>query len=79
MARLDIHRQNELEPIRVKFARESIESLGYSITNQTENLIEFEFKGSTVKIYPYSGWFTGKTVNDGRGIKNLLRQIKTKS
>lgn len=23
----------------------------------------------------YSGWFTGRTVTDGRGIKNLLKQI----
>lgn len=37
--------------------------------------LQFTFRGSPVTLYPYSGWFTGKTVKDGRGIMNLLKQI----
>ena len=37
--------------------------------------LQFIFRGSPVTLYPYSGWFTGKTVKDGRGIHNLLKQI----
>lgn len=76
MARLDTERQKELEPQRMTFAKESIQKLGFEITLETENELRFDFNGSTVKLFPYSGWFTGKTVNDGRGIEKLLKQIK---
>jgi len=26
-------------------------------------------------VWPYTGWFSGKGVKDGRGIKKLLKQI----
>jgi hypothetical protein len=38
--------------------------------------ITFTWKGHPVKLYPYSGWHTGKTIKDGRGIENLLKQLK---
>lgn len=31
-----------------------------------------------VHFYPYSGWHTGKSINDGRGWNNLYNQIKPK-
>jgi len=33
-------------------------------------------KGSLVLYFPYSGWASGKTIKAGRGLKNLLSQIK---
>lgn len=39
-------------------------------------MIEFEYKGHIVKYFPYSGWATGKTIKDGRGLDNLLKQLK---
>lgn len=74
--RLNQERQAELEPKRVQYAKDQIIKLGYSITCETDKRIEFMFKGSKVVLYPYSGWFTGKTVKDGRGIDLLLKQIK---
>jgi hypothetical protein len=34
------------------------------------------FKNELVKFFPYSGWHTGKSIVDGRGIKKLLAQLK---
>jgi len=53
-----------------------IEKLGYTVTGESKTYISFEFKGHPVKLFPYSGWHTGKTIQDGRGLKNLLDQIK---
>lgn len=75
MGRLDIERQNELEPFRVRYAKGKIQELGYEIVSETKTAINFEFKGSIVTFYPYSGWHSGKTIKDGRGINNLLKQL----
>lgn len=74
--RLDIERQNKLEPIRLRTAINEIQKLGLTILNCTDKMIEFEYKGSNIKYYPYSGWATGKTIQDGRGLKNLIKQLK---
>lgn len=76
MKRLDTDRQNELEPKRLAYAKEQITRLGFQITYQDEKEIRFEFQGETVKFFPYTGWATGKTIKDGRGLNNLLKQIK---
>lgn len=73
--RLDIERQKELEPKRMEYARNQITALGYPVTEINATTLQFTFRGSPVTLYPYSGWFTGRTVNDGRGIINLLKQM----
>lgn len=76
MGRLDIERQKELEPKRMEYARNQITALGYEITEENATALKFVFKGSTVTLFPYSGWHTGKTIQDGRGIAKLLKQIR---
>ena len=75
MARLDIERQRRLEPIRIAKAIESIEALGIRVKYRDSTKIMFEFKGSNV-TYFHSGWATGKPIRDGRGLQNLLKQLK---
>lgn len=79
MARLDIERQNRLQPERMKHAIAKIESLGYEIIANTETEIQFIHNGKVVKFYPYSGWATGATITDGRGLQKLLNQLKKTS
>ena len=76
MARLDIERQRRLEPIRIAKAVDSIESLGLRVSYKDSTKIKFDFRGSCVTYFPYSGWATGKTIQDGRGLANLLKQLK---
>lgn len=75
MARLDQERQNRLEPSRIQTAKEKISALGYTIIYEDAREIRFMFKNCLVKFYPYSGWHTGKSIKDGRGLQNLLNQI----
>lgn len=74
--RLNKDKQEKLQPLRMLYAKYEIEKLGFEIEKETDTTIEFFFKGSRIKLYPYSGWHTGKSITDGRGIQKLLNQIK---
>lgn len=75
MARLDIERQKELEPIRMEYAKKKLESLGIEYVQLGDIKLTFVFKGHPVNLFTYSGWFTGKMIKDGRGIEKLLKQL----
>lgn len=76
MARLDIERQHKIQPKRMKYCIDKITELGYSVNEVDDFSIQFFYKGGLVTMFPYSGWHTGKTIKDGRGIDLLLNQIK---
>ncbi len=76
MARLDKDRQKRLEPQRLNKAVTEITNLGYSIVDKSGTMVSFLFKNEIVIFYVYSGWATGKSIKDGRGLENLLKQIK---
>lgn len=78
MARLNIERQQRLEPVRIEYAVKRIEELGYQVVYRDNLMIKFMHKGYPVLFYPYSGWATGKTIKDGRGLSKLLKQLQTK-
>ena len=75
MARLDIDRQLELEPKRMAYAKKEIEKKGYKVIEVSSTQLQFEFMGHIIHFFPYSGWASGSTIKDGRGINKLLRQI----
>ena len=75
MSRLDIERQLKLEPERMEFAIKEISGKGYVINKVSDTQIQFDFNGHTVNFFPYSGWASGSSIKDGRGIKKLLKQI----
>lgn len=76
MSRLNKERQEQLEPKRMQVAKDAINKLGLTITFSDETTLRFLYKESTITYYPYSGWATGKTIRDGRGLQNLLKQLK---
>lgn len=79
MAREDIKRQNELEPKRMAYAHERLTTLtDVDILETTDKRIIFRFKNQRVTLYPYSGYFNGKSVKPGRGVDYLLQQLKAK-
>jgi len=75
MGRLDQKRQSELEPIRMASTARKLEEMGFNVTSIGGTRLEFNYKNQRVRFYPYSGWFSGKSVEDGRGFKNLLKQL----
>lgn len=74
--RLDQEREARLQPKRNVVAKKSICDLGFAIFNETKTSFQFNFKGSVVTYFPYSGWASGKNIKDGRGLENLLNQLK---
>ncbi len=76
MSRLNQERQKALEPNRIEYAIKAIDKLGYEIIWQDDTKIKFLFKGETITHFAYSGWHAGKSINDGRGIEKLIKQIE---
>ena len=76
MSRLNTDRQAELEPQRRDVAKRAITELGFTIIIENDVKIVFYYNRSPVHFYPYSGWHTGKSIVDGRGLRNLIKQIK---
>lgn len=76
MKRLNIDRQNELEPKRIEFAKKQIEALGYEVIEVNTKELNFIYKDNKVCFFPYSGWHQGVGIKAGRGINNLLKQLK---
>ena len=78
MPRLDKERQDRLQPKSIDFAVKEIIKRGISgVIVNDDNCIEFFYKGNLIKFFPYSGWHSGKGIVDGRGIDNLLKQLKS--
>lgn len=77
--RLDKERQEELEPKRMQYAMSKFNELGITAMVSFDGKgINFIWKGQPYWFYPYSGWHTGKSSKDRRGINNLLKQLITK-
>ncbi|MDP9954742.1 hypothetical protein J2X97_000379 [Epilithonimonas hungarica] len=76
MPRLNQERQKELEPQRIAFAKDKIEQLGFDITYEDTSKIQFLFKNKTITFFPYSGWYSGKGIKPGRGLNELIKQLK---
>jgi len=38
--------------------------------------LQFEHQGKQINYFPYSGWASGATIKDGRGLTKLLNQLK---
>lgn len=74
--RLNQEREKELQPLRLEHYKKKIIEFGYVIVNEEETTLMFRFKDAIISVFPYSGWSSGKTITDCRGLKNLLKQIK---
>lgn len=64
------------EDSRIKFAKSELEKRGYEVTHDVANkCLIFEHKGNKIRLFPYTGWFTGKGIKDGRGLQTLLKRL----
>lgn len=78
MPRLNIERQQKLEPIRMAKCLKTLRGLGFDAVEVNPTKIEFFHQGARISFWPYTGWHSGKTINQGRGMKHLLEQLKSK-
>jgi hypothetical protein len=76
VSRLNTERVAELTPHRVAYADNELFKLGYECTYHEEGkYLSFEYKGNEIRLWPFSGWHSGKGIKDGRGINSLLRKL----
>lgn len=69
-------RRQRKESGRVSYARTKLEERGIVyLYNENIKAIEFVHKGCIIRFYPYTGWFNGRSVKEGRGLDNLLKQL----
>jgi hypothetical protein len=74
--RLNQDREEKLNPKRMQYAKDQLIRRNVPIVGYDKYSIQFQYKGELCRVYPYTGWHTGKTIKDGRGIENLLKQLK---
>ena len=74
--RLNKEREAKLQPKRHKSCKKKLEQLGYEVEGVGETTLMFVHNGNVITLFPYSGWFTGKGIKDGRGFNKLLKQLK---
>lgn len=74
--RLDQQREDKLQPQRMRKCQVTLESLGYKVEVFEPDRLEFEHKGQIVKFWPYSGWHSGRSIEDGRGFGILLTKLE---
>lgn len=73
--RQDQEREARLQPQRIKSCKATLERMGFEVEQAGETQLRFMFNGGMISFWPYSGWHSGKTIKDGRGFHNLLKQI----
>ena len=58
---------------RERYAIEKLREAGHTVTNggYKELLVN-----GYIKFYPYTGWFSGKGIGDGRGVHNLINALR---
>ena len=45
--------------------------IDYDVIDNTKVIVD-----GSINFFPFSGWFSGKKIKDGRGIENLINQLK---
>lgn len=74
--RLDQEREQRQQPERMAYAMKKLQELGFDPWKVNETCLQFYHQGAKIFFYPYSGWHSGKLIKDGRGLENLLKQLK---
>lgn len=64
------------EPDRRDYVIRELTARGFAPAwDEAAKAVTFTLRGNTITVYPYKGWFSGKGVKDGRGIRKLLKQL----
>lgn len=74
-------RREKIEPSRFDYVSEVLVTKGKCYISSYiphEKCINFETEnGTRGKIYPYKGWWSGKGIGSGRGIKQLIKKLRS--
>lgn len=68
--------RKEKEAQRMEFAKTELAKHSKEIIEENETTLIISHNGQRIKFFPYTGYFNGKGIAGGRGIKKLIEQIK---
>lgn len=69
-------KRNANEPYRIQKAVLILKEKGFNpVYCPAIKAVKFIYRGNEITFFPYKGWFSGKGINDGRGIENLIKQL----
>lgn len=74
MRNADPHKEN-IQEDRMQYALLQFDIIGAHVLSRNDNSIALLHKGERILFFPYTGWHTGKSIKDGRGLNNLLKQL----
>ena len=61
---------------KIAMYHKALNKVGFKVKRVSGRVISVWYKNERVLIYPIKDWFSGKSVTDGRGLDNLIRQLK---
>jgi hypothetical protein len=75
--KIDPIRKRKIQRIRQHYALDQLRLAGVKVNAKYifEDKIKFTHKGEVVTLYPFTGWFFGKSITKGRGINNLIKLV----
>ena len=73
-------RRKALEPNRVQYATDLLIEAMYAVAWHAGEKAIYIYrrngrKNYIAKIYPYTGWWTGKGIGSGRGLHKLIKKL----
>lgn len=76
MRSVDPQKKN-IQEDRMQYALLQFDIIGVPIESRDDTTIILKHKGETIMFFPFTGWHTGKSITDGRGLNNLLKQLQS--
>lgn len=68
-------RRKEVTPVRMKIALDKFKSLGITASQIDDSKILISHNGIYADFFPFTGWWSGKGIGSGRGLRNLTRKF----
>ena len=72
-----LERRNKIEPTRFEYAVDKLVQAGHRVANGGHGDKSIVINGY-IKLWPYTGWWSGRGVGSGRGIHELIKKLKEK-
>jgi hypothetical protein len=66
-----------LDPQEIASCQLTLEELSFEVTQCGRYRLEFVFQGYRALFWPYSGWHSGRSIEDGRGFEHLSGAVVT--
>lgn len=69
-------RRSEVLPGRLDWAKKRFAQAGIPLVKESDMALIVRVRCHNVTYYPFTGWFFGKGIKDGRGLENLIKQCQ---